>query len=93
MITLIDQANDTDYDDLTFPDLVEITDFLLLYRVEGLKTLSHLFPNLRVIRGNNLVDNYALIIYEMVQLTVIFNSTSVMICKSTSYYLKKRKLD
>lgn len=73
MISLIDRYNDTDYDNLTFPELVEITDFLLLYRVQGLKSLIHLFPNLRVIRGNNLVNNYALIVYEMLQLTVIFN--------------------
>lgn len=70
MITLIDRYNDTDYDNLTFPDLVEITDFLMLYRVQGLKTLSHLFPNLRVIRGNSLVNNYALVVYEMLSLTV-----------------------
>ncbi|KAJ6634889.1 Insulin-like receptor [Pseudolycoriella hygida] len=71
MITLIDRYNETDYDNFTFPELVEITDFLMLYRVQGLKTLGHLFPNLRVIRGNNLVNNYALIIYEMLQLTDI----------------------
>lgn len=70
MITLIDRYNDTDYDNITFPELIEITDFLMLYRVQGLKSLAHIFPNLRVIRGNNLVNNYALIIYEMLQLTV-----------------------
>ncbi|KAJ6635921.1 Insulin-like receptor, partial [Pseudolycoriella hygida] len=68
MITLIDRYNETDYDNLTFPELVEITDFLILYRVQGLKSLGHLFPNLQVIRGNHLVNNYALIIYEMLQL-------------------------
>ncbi len=72
MISLIDRFNETDYDNLTFPELVEITDFLLLYRVQGLKTLAHLFPNLRVIRGNQLVNNYALVIYEMLQLQVSF---------------------
>ncbi|XP_037039438.1 insulin-like receptor isoform X2 [Bradysia coprophila] len=71
MISLIDRYNETDYDNITFPNLVEITDYLLLYRVQGLKTLMHLFPNLRVIRGNNLVGNYALIIYEMLQLQEI----------------------
>lgn len=71
MITLIDRSNASDYDNYTFPNLVEITDYLLLYRVQGLRSLMHLFPNLRVIRGNNLVANYALIIYEMLQMQVI----------------------
>lgn len=70
MISLIDRYNETDYDNFTFPNLVEISDFLMLYRVQGLKTLMHLFPNLRVIRGNTLVNNYALVIYETLQLTV-----------------------
>lgn len=60
-----------DFDTLTFPDLTEITEYLLFFRVEGLSTLSHLFPNLAVIRGNELVENYALIIYEMMHLQKI----------------------
>lgn len=71
MISIMYDYNDTDYENLTFPDLVEITDFLLLFRVDGLTSLTHLFPNLQVIRGNNLVvDNYALIVYDMLHLTV-----------------------
>jgi insulin receptor len=41
----------------------EITGFLLVYRVFGLKSIGSLFPNLIVIRGHNLLTNYALIIY------------------------------
>lgn len=70
MISLIEDVNEANYSGLTFPNLVEITDFLLMYRVEGLTTLVHLFPNLRVIRGSSLVNNYALIIYELPQLQV-----------------------
>ncbi|XP_037048464.1 insulin-like receptor [Bradysia coprophila] len=51
--------NETDYDGFTFPNLVEITDFMLL------------FPNLRVIRGNRLMNNYALIIYHLPHLQEI----------------------
>ncbi|KAF4528838.1 hypothetical protein B566_EDAN014557 [Ephemera danica] len=50
---------------LSFPDLREITGYLLLYRVQGLRTLRNLFPNLAVIRGHTLFFNYALVIYEM----------------------------
>ena len=64
-ILLIEHAQASDYDNLYFPDLVEITDYLLLYRVYGLRTLSHIFPNLSVIRGQKLFFNYALVVFEM----------------------------
>lgn len=70
IISLIDNYNETDYDNLEFPALTEITDFFILYRVNGLKSLLKLFPNLRVIRGNNLVQDYAFIVYEMMNLHV-----------------------
>lgn len=57
-----------DYENITFPRLTEITEYLLFFRVQGLTHLSTLFPNLAVIRGRELVANYALIIYEMMHL-------------------------
>uniref|UniRef100_A0A668UKD9 Tyrosine-protein kinase receptor n=1 Tax=Oreochromis aureus TaxID=47969 RepID=A0A668UKD9_OREAU len=45
-----------------------ITDYLLLFRVSGLDSLSTLFPNLTVIHGRNLFYNYALVIFEMTSL-------------------------
>uniref|UniRef100_A0A1A7WPP4 Tyrosine-protein kinase receptor n=1 Tax=Iconisemion striatum TaxID=60296 RepID=A0A1A7WPP4_9TELE len=53
---------------LRFPKLTMITDYLLLFRVSGLDSLSTLFPNLSVIRGRNLFYNYALVIFEMTSL-------------------------
>ncbi|KAI1904515.1 hypothetical protein AGOR_G00006440 [Albula goreensis] len=53
---------------LSFPKLAMITDYLLLFRVSGLDSLSTLFPNLSVIRGRNLFYNYALVIFEMTSL-------------------------
>ncbi|KAI7802145.1 IGF-I receptor subtype a [Triplophysa rosa] len=50
---------------LSFPKLTMVTDYLLLFRVSGLDSLSVLFPNLTVIRGRNLFYNYALVIFEM----------------------------
>ena len=44
---------------------MEITQYLLMYRVYGLKTLSGIFPNLSVIRGQTLFFNYALVVFEM----------------------------
>lgn len=69
-VVLIDRANETDYDRFSFPDLHEITDYLLVYRVTGLTSLGQLFPNLTVIRGNSLFVDYALVVYEMFQLKV-----------------------
>ena len=40
---------------LTFPKLREVTDFLVLYSTKHIKSLSTLFPNLTVIRGNRLI--------------------------------------
>lgn len=57
-----------DFENITFPELYEITEYLLLFRVQGLSTLSKLLPNLAIIRGRDLVSNYALIIYEMMHL-------------------------
>lgn len=49
--------------------LIEITDYLLIYRVKGLSTLHNLLPKLTLIRGSKLLfDAYALIIYENIQL-------------------------
>uniref|UniRef100_A0A8C2AS61 Insulin-like growth factor 1 receptor n=1 Tax=Cyprinus carpio TaxID=7962 RepID=A0A8C2AS61_CYPCA len=53
---------------LSFPKLTMVTDYLLLFRVSGLDSLSVLFPNLSVIRGRNLFYNYALVIFEMTSL-------------------------
>ncbi|KAJ4937661.1 hypothetical protein JOQ06_002293, partial [Pogonophryne albipinna] len=53
---------------LSFPKLTVITDYLLLFRVSGLDSLSILFPNLSVIRGRNLFYDYSLVIYEMTSL-------------------------
>jgi hypothetical protein len=50
---------------IRFPKLREVTDFLVVYRVDTVKTLRYLFPNLAVIRGRNLFSNYALVVYEV----------------------------
>ncbi|XP_074836963.1 insulin receptor-related protein isoform X3 [Carettochelys insculpta] len=54
-----------DFHGLSFPRLVMITEYLLLFRVYGLESLRDLFPNLSVIRGTSLFFNYALVIFEM----------------------------
>ncbi|XP_029430824.1 insulin-like growth factor 1 receptor isoform X2 [Rhinatrema bivittatum] len=70
-ILLISNAKTEDFRNLRFPKLTVITDYLLLFRVSGLESLSDLFPNLTVIRGRNLFYNYALVIFEMTELKEI----------------------
>uniref|UniRef100_A0A8C8SKG9 Tyrosine-protein kinase receptor n=1 Tax=Pelusios castaneus TaxID=367368 RepID=A0A8C8SKG9_9SAUR len=54
-----------DFRGLSFPRLIMITEYLLLFRVYGLESLRDLFPNLSIIRGTSLFFNYALVIFEM----------------------------
>nr|BAB44154.1 insulin-like growth factor I receptor [Cynops pyrrhogaster] len=70
-ILLISNAKPDDFRNIRFPKLTVITDYLLLFRVSGLESLSDLFPNLTVIRGRNLFYNYALVIFEMTNLKEI----------------------
>ncbi|XP_023674618.2 insulin receptor-like [Paramormyrops kingsleyae] len=67
-ILLMFKTKPEDFRGLQFPRLTVITDYLLLFRVYGLESLRDLFPNLTVIRGNNLFFNYALVLFEMLQL-------------------------
>lgn len=70
-IILIEHAEEDEFRRLAFPKLREITGYLLLYRVYGLRSLTDLFPNLSVIRGQVLFFNYALVIFEMPDLEEI----------------------
>eukprot|EP00094_Tigriopus_californicus_P010060 TCALIF_09701-PA protein Name:"Similar to INSR Insulin receptor (Homo sapiens)" AED:0.09 eAED:0.20 QI:0/0.77/0.8/1/1/1/10/426/1712 len=49
---------------LSFPELREITDYLLVFKAGRVLSFSTLFPNLAVIRGNKLLGNWALIIFQ-----------------------------
>jgi hypothetical protein len=69
-INLIENATAEAYQGYSFPLLREITDYMVLFRVSGLQTLARLFPNLSVIRGKKLFANYALVVYEMMELQV-----------------------
>ncbi|KAL4658886.1 insulin receptor-like [Arapaima gigas] len=67
-ILLMFKTKPEDFRGVSFPQLTVITDYLLLFRVYGLESLRNLFPNLAVIRGNNLFFNYGLVLFEMLQL-------------------------
>lgn len=70
-ILLIDEVEEKAFEDYVFHDLVEITGYLLLYRLSGIRSLHDLFPNLAVIRGQEIYNDYALVIYEFPDLEEI----------------------
>lgn len=67
-IVLMERAVESDFENLTLPELREISDYLMFYRVGGLRTIGRVFPNLEMIRGNRLFEDYALVVYEMFNL-------------------------
>ncbi|CAO4368428.1 unnamed protein product [Caenorhabditis nigoni] len=54
-----------------FPNLREVTGTFLVFETKGLVDLGVMFPNLRVIGGQTLVQHFALIIYRNHQLEAI----------------------
>lgn len=79
-IVLIENNTEAEFENISFPELREITGYLLLYRVDGLKSLSKLFPNLEVIRGDILLTDYAFMIYEMKNLQEVRFSRELFLC-------------
>ncbi|CDW52984.1 insulin receptor [Trichuris trichiura] len=53
-----------DFELAAMPNVREITGSLLVFQVVGLQSLGTVFPNLRIIRGNSLVYNYALVLFQ-----------------------------
>lgn len=70
-ILLFDSVNESLFSNISFPKLREITDYLMLYRVNGLRSLGQLFPNLAVIRGQRKFFEYAFVVFEMSSLQEI----------------------
>ncbi|XP_038212758.1 insulin-like growth factor 1 receptor isoform X1 [Zerene cesonia] len=70
-ITLLERTNRSHFKNVSFPNLKEVTGFVVMYRVFGLESVGELFPNLMRIRGNTLITDYALIINDMPKLREI----------------------
>lgn len=67
LITLVNTHITSEFDE-TFPLLTEVTEFIIIYQVHNLRSLAQIFPNLSVIRGRNLFEGYALIVYSNMHL-------------------------
>ncbi|XP_055549654.1 insulin-like growth factor 1 receptor isoform X2 [Wyeomyia smithii] len=70
-LVLIERIPSQEFDKFQFPNLREVTGFVLFFRVFNLISLRNLFPNLMMIRGQELIGNYALIFYDLPHLQEI----------------------
>ncbi|XP_061387205.1 insulin-like receptor [Musca vetustissima] len=61
LITLINTRTYFPFNE-TFPLLTEVTDFVIVYQVGYLRSLSQIFPNLSIIRGRTNFEGYALLV-------------------------------
>lgn len=87
-INLIDNSTGQDFANLSFPELKEITEYLSFYHVSGLKSIGSLFPNLAIIRGNNLISDYTFSVFSMFNLQVIGLHKLTHIMKGTVMILR-----
>lgn len=70
-MVLIDKANEDSFANYTFPLLREVTEYVIFFRVSGLRSIASLFPNLSVIRGELLATDYALVVHDLPNLQEI----------------------
>lgn len=62
----------TDLNNRSFPALREITGYLFFFHVFGLRSIGQMFPNLAVIRGQELFFHYSFLVFELMQLRYVF---------------------
>ncbi|XP_015788259.2 LOW QUALITY PROTEIN: insulin-like peptide receptor [Tetranychus urticae] len=91
-ISTIYNGTSRHFENISFPLLTEVTDYVLIFRVSGIITLAKLFPNLTVIRGQHLFHNFALIIYDVTDLQEIGLSNLTTIVKGAVRIEKNRHL-
>ena len=80
------------FNSMSLPKLREITGYLFLYRVYRLRSLRNLFPNLAVIRGQELFFDFALILYEIEDLEDLGLSSLTVISRGAVSLEKNREL-
>ncbi|XP_022822155.1 insulin-like receptor isoform X1 [Spodoptera litura] len=63
-MVLMERATPKIFENMSFPELREVTDYIVMYRTKGVQNLGDLFPNLTVIRGMQLFKDFALVIFD-----------------------------
>lgn len=64
-ILLMEKSRPEDFERYSFPDLTEINGYFMVYRVFGIRSLANLFPNLSLIRGQILFQDFAFVLFEL----------------------------
>nr|UVI03456.1 insulin receptor [Grapholita molesta] len=62
-IVLMEHITSKGYN-MTFPELYEVTGYILIYRMQHISNLGDLFPNLSVVRGLSLFKDYSIVIFD-----------------------------
>lgn len=66
IIALLHLPTKENFNKISFPDLVEVTDYIVFYQIDNLLSIGKLFPNLTVIRGQRLFyDVFALYVSDV----------------------------
>lgn len=92
LISLISEKNmPSNMTQYRFPDLREITEFFMMYHVDGLVGMQ-MFPNLVVIRGRRLIHSYAFAVTEMAALERIEFGSLIAIQRGHAYIGNSPKL-
>lgn len=86
-ILLIEKADYPEFERYSFPELTEINGYLLMYRVFKLRTLATLFPNLSVIRGQTLFEDFAFVLFEMPELEEVSCCFFLFLVTPTKRYI------
>ncbi|XP_068626888.1 insulin receptor-like isoform X2 [Battus philenor] len=63
-IVVIEHPSPNAFDNMTFPELREVTGYITIYRLMGVRNLGNLFPNLSVVRGMQLFKDYAIVVFD-----------------------------
>lgn len=70
-VVLMETTREEDFVNMVFPELREVTGFLLFYRAFGLRSIGQMFPNLQLVRGHKQLYGHSIVIYEMPDLVEI----------------------
>lgn len=64
----MEYAEEDFFEDLYFPELVAVRGYFLVFRVAGLYSLGNLFPNLTVVKGNEIIKDVSVVIDQVFDL-------------------------
>ncbi|XP_047473147.1 insulin receptor-like isoform X3 [Penaeus chinensis] len=81
-IQLTGDNNET-WNDLSLPELTQVTDYVMLYRLSHLSTLDTILPRLAVIRGNVLFHEHALVVFGNIHLRELGLSNLTTVLKGS----------